>query len=53
MKYDLKQSKPFSSFDPIILRFGNTGTGLRHIAKPEKEKLLAFSFWRAQSIHIE
>jgi len=40
MKYDLKQSKPFSSFDSIVLRFGNTGTGLRNIAKPGKKKYI-------------
>lgn len=54
MKYDLKQSKPFSSFDSIDLRFGNTGTALRNIAKPGRKKnSLALSFWLAQSIQIE
>lgn len=55
MKYDLKQSKSFSSFDSIDLRFGNTGTALRNIAKPgrKKKKSLALSFWLAQSIQIE
>lgn len=38
MKYDLKQSKSFSSFDSIDLRFGNTGTALRNIAKPGRKK---------------
>lgn len=37
MKYNLKQSKPFSSFDSVVLRFGNTATRLRNIAKPGKK----------------